>query len=145
MPTGCSSKEIAHERPFDCTLLAGEGKGRTSHTLHLMCGPVLSTQECDHEGDKGGCNHYTCVSLPGSYSYLLSQGNNSLLTTLAQPGQGSVTGTPEGMAASPGHEPQKWKSSAPLTSWVHPDLCFQETSVEIQSNRQGLYFKFKLQ
>lgn len=132
MPIGCSSKEIAHEHTFDCTLLSGEGKGRISQTLHLTCGPVLSTQECDHEGEKGGCNHYTCISFPASHSYCLSQGHDSLPTTLAQPGQGSVTVIPEGISASWVHEPQKRKSSASLTSWVHPELCFQETSVEIQ-------------
>lgn len=56
---------------------------------------------------------------------------------------GQCTVTPGGMAASRGPEPQEWKSSASLTSWVHPDLCFQETSAEIQSNRQGLYFKLQ--
>lgn len=131
MPTECSSKEIAHEPPFHCIWLAGGGK-RRSQTLHLTCGPVLSIQKCDHEGEKGGCNHYTSVSLPASHSCPLSQGHDSLPSTVAQPGQGSVAVIPEGMSASWVHEPQKWKSSHSLTSWVHPHLCFQETSVEIQ-------------
>lgn len=64
--------ENAHEHPFDCTLLAGEGKGRTSQTLHLTCGPVLSIQECGHEGEKGGCNQSLHLCLLASLTFLPS-------------------------------------------------------------------------
>lgn len=38
----------------------------------------------------------TLVTLPASHSYRLSEGNDSLLKVLAQPGPGSIIVNPEG-------------------------------------------------
>lgn len=129
------------------TALCGQEKGKEEHHKPFIShvGQCWACKDVPMKEREGGCNHCICVSSPVSHSYCLCQGKDSLPTALAQSGQGRAAVTPEGMSASWGHEPQEWQSSASLTSWVYPGPCFQETSTEIQSNRQGLYFHLKLQ
>lgn len=120
---------------------AGRSKGKEEHhkpSSHVL---GLSIQRHEYKGEKGACNHYTCDPLPASQSYWLSKGNDSLLNMLAQLDQGHMAVIPEGMPL----EPEQMENFSFIdllgTSWS----LLKKLWWKVQSNRQWLYFYFKLQ